>query len=170
MSAITTSAYQQLWFDALDTIKDEIIAPNSAGSQIETRYIAPDGRNDEQWLGYLRDANGKVDIWLMTFSMVNGLSGEDDQKGAVGTFNKPVSVIIDYFADYRQGTDASNSETEFLKKLIAVDLELEKRKGCLKGQTMIRDWNFILKLRRFETATTHWATGILNIWFSEVFI
>lgn len=178
MAGVTIEQYQTLFLDVLPTLADMIrtIAPDS---QIETRYIASDGRNDEAWLGNLRDHNGNVDIWLMTLNTINGLSEEDDRKGAVGTFTKPVTVVLDYYADYRIGIDHvgdvgsevyTNTEREFLKKILALDWSLENQKGCLHDGVLIRDWNFRLKLRRFETASCHWASGLINIEFSELFL
>lgn len=177
---ITTAQYQDKILGVLNTIKTDIIAPNSSGSHIETRYIASEGRDDEQWLGYLRDANNVVDIWLLTLNGLRGLSEDAESKGAVGTFSKPVSVVIDYYADYRQGVDVivnvdpevakTNTEHEFLKKVLAVDLAFEKKRGCLEPGIQIVQWDFRLKLRRFATATTHWASGILELRFDDLFL
>lgn len=175
---ITQTEYTQLLFDSLGLISDMIKDVDSS-AHVETRYIASEGKNDEQWLAYLRDENNIVDIWLLTFVGLTGLKEEDDRKGAVGTFTKPSAIVVDYFADYRQGVDAvgalgsetsTNTEREFLKKVFGLDYMLENQKGCLLNNILIRDWNFQLKLRRFDTATTHWASGIINLEFSELFL
>lgn len=179
MPAITTVQYQELMLSVLDLIKTDIITPNSAGSDIETRYITSEGRDDESWLGALRDATGNVDIWLLSYAGVLGLSPDATERGAVGTFVKPVRIVIDYFADYKQGLDAvgdvgsetvTNTEREFLKKLFAVDLALEGKRGCLASNIYIRGWDFQIRLRRFETATTHWASGILQLELTDLFL
>lgn len=172
----TTTQYQDLMFSVLDKIRDDIIEPNSSGSDIETRYIASEGRDDEAWLGYLRNSSGVVDIWLLTFTGLRGYDQENEQRGAVGTFTKPVSVVLDYYADYRQGVDydqpnsQTNTEHEFLKKLFAVDLALEQKRGCLDPNISIRDWDFRIKLRRFEQATCHWANGVLNLELTDIIL
>jgi len=172
----TTEQYQELVFGVLDFLKTDIIAPNSPGSAIETRYIAPEGNDDEQWLGFLRDDDMTVDIWLMTITQLAGLDQRDDRRGSVGTITKPMVIIFDYFADYRQGIDyvenvATNTEREFLKKILAVDLALENKKGCLDGdKIMINSWDFQLKLKRFDNATVHWANGLLRLDLTDVFI
>lgn len=178
--AITKDEYIELILGLLDTIKTDIITPNSSGSEIETRYIASEGRDDEQWLGYLRNSASVVDIWLLTISGLQGLGEDDDRKGATGTFTKPVRVVIDYYSDYRHGVDViedadpdvarTNTETEFLKKVLAVDLALEKKRGCLDSRIYIDKWDMILKLRRFETATTHWMSGVLEIGFTDIIL
>lgn len=177
--SITALEYQQVFFDTLASIRDDILAPSSPGSHIETRYIASEGRDDEQWLSYLRDQNGAVDIWLMTYSGLMGLNDDDQRGSATGEFTKPVSVVLDYYADYKQGLDVvgaigsettTNTEHEFLKKVLAVDLLLEKKRRCLQDNVEIKDWSFRLKLRRFDQATTHWASGLVNIDFSQLFL
>lgn len=173
---ITTEEYQNAVFAVLDYIKTDIITPNSPGSHIETRYIAPEGQDDEQWLGFLRDQNMVVDIWCMTIANLTGLPQEDERRGSVGTVTKPITIIIDYFADYRQGVDyvedvATNTEREFLKKVLAVDLALEQKKGCLDAdKILIRSWDYILKLKRFDNATVHWANGLLRLELVDLFI
>lgn len=179
MAGITITEYQTLILGTLDWIKIDILAPIAPDSHIETRYISSEGNNNEEWLAYLRDADNVVDVWLLTFNMFKGLSEADPNKGSVGTFTKPVTVVIDYYADYRFGSDVvgdvglestTNTEHEFLKKIVGVDLALENKKGCLKDSIMIVSWDFRLKLRRFDTATTHWASGILSLDFSELFL
>lgn len=160
-------------------IKTEIIAPNSPGSHIETRYISSEGRDDNKWLGYLRDDAGVVDLWLITYLDFKGTEEGGDSDVPVGTFTKPISVVLDYYADYKYGVDSigdvgsetkTNTEREFLKKVFAVDYELENRKGCLQGNILISGWDFRLKLRRFETATTHWMSGVLSLEFTDLFL
>lgn len=177
--AITKEEYIELILGVMDTIATDIITPNSSGSEIETRYIASEGRDDEQWLGYLRNSDGAVDIWLLTIAGLQGLGEDDDRKGATGTFSKPVRVVIDYYADYRHGVDvvgevgsetSTNTEREFLKKVLAVDLALEQKRGCLDSRIYIDKWDMILKLRRFETATTHWMSGVLEIGFTDIIL
>lgn len=179
MAEITTLEYQTLMIGILDVVKTQIISPNSSGSLIETRYISSEGMDDEQWLGALRDATGNVDIWLLTFGSLRGLDEDDSDKGATGTFNKPLSIVVDYFADYKQGLDAvgdvgsesvTNTEREFLKKLFAVDLAIEKKRGCLQDNIFIRSWDFRIRLRRFETATVHWASGMMQLEVTDLFL
>lgn len=173
---MTVTEYQDLLFSVLDKIKTDIISPNSTGSEIETRYITSEGRNDDSWLGVLRNTNGVVDIWLLTFLTSIGLSQEDASRGAVGTFTKPVSVLLDYYADYRQGVDydqlngQTNTEREFLKKLFAVDFALENKRGCLDTKISILSWDFRYKLRRFEQATCHWGSGVLNLELTDIIL
>jgi hypothetical protein len=172
---ISVADYQALLLGVAETVKTTIIAPNSTGSHIETRYIASEGRDDESWLGYLRDTNNVVDIWLITCNYLVGASEENAENRAVGTFNKPYTLTVDYFADYKQGVDfvdtvATNTEHEFLKKLFAVDLALEKNRHCLGNKLYIQTWSFRTKLRRFQTATTHWANGIINFEFDGIIL
>jgi hypothetical protein len=167
---ISPTEYADLILGAKTTLKNDIIVPNSPGSGVETRYIAPDGRDDEGWLGFLRDNNGVVDIWLMMVSGLRGVAME--QRDSVGTFPKPVSLIVDYYADYRQGTDLVNTEEVFTRNLLAVDLALEQAQGCLGGDSRVKilSWDFRVRLRRFETATCHWGNGVINLEFNELFL
>lgn len=168
MAALTSTEYADLLLGALDTLKDDIIAPNSAGSDIETRYISSIGFDEESWLGQLRDETGNVDIWLMTVTGLRGLSQRDLQDAPVGGTVKPVNIVMDYYADYRHGTDGSNTERAFLRKLFAVDWALELKRGCLANRIYIDGWDFRVKLRRWEQATTHWASGVINLRFDEI--
>lgn len=176
---MTGIQYASLILSALDLVKTDIITPNSTGSQIETRYIASEGVDDEQWLGYLRDSNSVVDIWLLTVASVRGLDQNDEDRGSVGAFNKPVTLICDYYADYHQGLDAvgavgsetvTNTEREFIKKMLQVDFALENKRGCLSGNIYIKSWDFRFKLRRFQQATTHWASGEIILSFGDIIL
>lgn len=169
---ITAEQYIDLVLGVRDLIKDEIVAPNSPGSVIETRWIAPNGQDDEEWLAYLRDNAGNVDIWLMTIVGLAGLAQESQERGSVGTFAKPLSIALDHHYDYLMGTDESHTEQTFLERALKVDLALEKRKGCLDadGRILIRSWSFEMRLRRFKTASTHWLMGRLQLEFIDLFL
>jgi len=177
--SLTPTQYAALVLSGLDLLKTTIIAPNSTGSIIETRYISSEGDSDEQWVGFLRDEDRVVDRWLLTVTSVDGLSQQDPLRGSVGTFNKPVTVVCDYYADYHHGPDAvgvvgsetvTNTEREFIKKVLAVDFALENKRGCLGGNIFIDRWNFQTRLRRFETATTHWANGFITLRFGDIIL
>lgn len=170
MAAITTEEYQTILLGMLPTIKTDVIDPNADGSLVITRYITSEGNDDEQWLGNLRDADGKVDIFLLTFNLIVGKRDEDRKDDPPGTFTKPLSVVIDFFYDYQQGIDTDNSEEEFLKKLFAVDLALEKKRGCLSPNLWISGWNFRIRIKRFTTASTHWAQGVLDLRLTDIFV
>jgi len=177
MAALTGIQYATLVLGALDTVRTDIIAPNSPNSEIETRYIASIGFDEEGWLGQLRDDTNNVDIWLLSVASLRGLDEQSLATVPIGTFNKPVTLVMDYYADYKHGKDAvgvvgsetvTNTEREFLKKLLAVDNALERKRGCLTGNIFIDGWDFRIKLRRWEQATTHWASGTLNLRFDSV--
>ena len=179
--ALTRIEYIQLVLGSLELIKTEIIEVVAPDSLVNTRYIASEGRDDESWLGYLRDTDGTVDRWLLTISGFHGLdrNAQTDDPAPVGTFTKPISVVVDYYADYQHGLDAvgaigsetvTNTEREFLKKVLGVDFELEQRYGCLNSNILIKDWDFQLKLRRFNQATTHWASGVINLEFTDLIL
>ena len=169
---MTSEQYITLLFAGATYIKDNIISPNSAGSTIETRYITSEGNNDEDWIGHLRGTDGKANIWLITFLGLQGLGKENN---AVGTTDKRVRILLDFFYDYRQGVDyvedeSTNSEREFLTRLFGVDFALEQKKGCLTNGIEILDWNFSIKLKRFNNDTTHWAQGVLNLEYSAIIL
>lgn len=166
---MTLEQYQNLIFSTVDYIATNLIAPIEGDSQIATRYITSEGQNDEDWIGYLRNDSGIVDIWLITIVGFRGLPGE--QK-AVGTFDKPITILIDYFADYRQGlnfddTDLddikTNTERKFLKKVIALDFALENLTDCLPNGTLIESWETRMSLKKFTSDTTHRSTTVLNL-------
>lgn len=178
MAVITTLEYQTLLFSIPEALADmiEAIAPDSG---VEKRYISSEGKNDDEWLGYLRNAAGVVDLWLLTFNGLTGLEEGNEAKGATGTFTKPLSVVMDYWADYHQGVDTigavgsettTNTEREFLKKVFAIDLALEKKRGCLQNNIRIIKWDFRIKLRRFPQATTHWMSGIIDLEVQDIFL
>ena len=112
---MTKQEYKDKLNAILEFFKTSIITPNSNDSEIVTRYITSSGLNDEQWLGFLRGKNnGKTDIWLLTISELKGLGA--GQKAVSGS-TKRIQLAVDYFSDYRQGTDASNSEQSFRDKV-----------------------------------------------------
>lgn len=158
---MTKEEYLAKYFEILDWVKDDIITPNSTGSAIKTRFITSQGAKDEQWLGYLRDLSaGKTDIWLLTFNELRGLGFANKE---IGSTTKDVAMEIDYFYDYRQGTDAENSEITFLTNILFTDYALEEKQGmCGVEGVKIKDWSFKLRLKRFTNDTTHWMTGIIN--------
>lgn len=159
---MTKQEYKDKLNAILEFFKTSIITPNSNGSEIVTRYITSSGLNDEQWLGFLRGKNnGKTDIWLLTISELKGLGA--GQKAVSGS-TKRIQLAVDYFSDYRQGTDASNSEQSFRDKVFGVDFDLEKKQGlCGLDNIRLIDWTFKLKLKRFVNDTTHWAIGVINL-------
>lgn len=167
---MTVEEYQDKFFSTLDYISTGLIAPISPLSRRETRYITSRGQDEESWIGTLRNDDGVVDIWLITLVSLTGLP--DEQKGGVGTWDKPFSVYIDYFADYRQGYDydssnpadiKTNSEREFLKKQIALDYTLENLPSCFPNGIWIINWEQRFSLKAFSTDTTHRAQVVLNL-------
>lgn len=175
---ITLTEYQDKLFSTVDYVAANLIRPIDANSLIKTRYITSQGNDDESWIGYLRDdtrisnefPSGVVDIWLITISGLRGLP--QDQKGMVGGFNKPFSLYIDYFADYRQGLDfddsnlsdiKTNSEREFAKKVFAFDFALENITDCLPNGVYIQDYDIRCSLRKFSSDTAHRAACVLNL-------
>jgi hypothetical protein len=170
MPSITTEQYKALMLGILPLVKSDIIVPNAQSSKVITRYITSEGASDEAWLGNLRDDDGKVDIFLLTFNLIVGKREEDRREDPPGTFTKPLSVVIDYFYDYQQGTDDEYSEKVFLENLFAVDLALEKKRGCLTPNLWITGWNFRTRIKRFTNASTHWAQGVLDLRMSDIFV
>ncbi len=166
---MTGLEYYNRYVGLADAMKGKIetVAPDSS---IDTRYISSEGRNDDQWISYIRDAAGVVDRWMITLSSLTGVSeGEGDSGSApVGMFHKPGTLVVDYYADYRYGTDASNTEAEFLKKVMAFDLELEKSRRCLQTNVEILNWTLTMRLRRFETAATHWMSSNITFRFTDL--
>jgi hypothetical protein len=126
---------------------------------IETRYISGDGRDLELWRGNLLAASPAphetVNVWCFAYLGQQGLpSGQDE---AIGSFDKPVSLGIDYFFDYYFGTDENNSENVFNEKVRAFDLILEKIKTCLPNNAEIVAWNCRTTIQRFDKKSTHIA-------------
>lgn len=169
---MAVSDYITKLFAVADNIAQNVIRPINTDSLIKTRYITSQGQDDEQWIGLLRDEarGGIVDIWLITFSGLRGLP--QDQKGMMGGFDKPVSLYIDYFADYRQGLDyddsnpssiKTNSEREFLSKVFAFDYALEKVSTCLPNGVQIESYDIRLSLKQFSSDTAHRAACVLNL-------
>lgn len=165
---MTSSEYQTFLFGALDKVKTQILIPNVGSSRIKTRYITSEGSDDEQWIGKLRDENNVTDIWMVTAQMVIGRTEEQRQVDPVGTFTKPLTLMLDFFYDYKQGTDDSNSEKEFLEKVFAVDFALENKRGCLQDNIRINGWGFRLGIKRFVNSSAHFASGILNLEIQDI--
>lgn len=165
---MSLQTYQQFIFDTVQYIADNVIRPIDANSSIETRYITSEGQGDENWIGFLRNGAGVVDIWLITVAGLSKRTGAEG--GGVGFFLKPLTVYIDYFADYRQGLDynqtsgATNSEYEFLKKVFAFDYAMEISKQCLgdSSRTII-SYDIRIALKKFVSDTTHRASIVLNL-------
>lgn len=166
---MTIEEYQEKLFAIPEYIKTNLITPITGDSLIKTRYITSEGVDDEQWIGYLRDEdrNDIVDIWLITFAGGEGLPPEN--KGMIGGFDKPVSLYIEYLADYRQGLDynedtgATNSEREFLKKVWAFDFKLESITDCLPNQVFIESHSYRLNIKQFSSDSCHRAQFVLNL-------
>lgn len=180
--SVKEQTYLTRLFGILDALRDNIIRPIDANSLIKTRYITSEGVDTEQWIGMLRDElrtsaiypSGVVDIWLMTFSGLRGLP--QAQKGAIGVFDKPVQIYIDYFADYRQGLDydatdpddiKTNSEREFLTKCFLFDYKLENATTCLTSGVEVQSFDIRFSLKQFNTDTCHRAACVLNLLVSE---
>lgn len=175
---MTGLEYADKYFDFVRALKG-LVEGVSPTSDIDTRYISSNGRNDDEWIAYLTNPAGVVDRWMIT---AQGFMGEaevleDPNAAPVGRFQKPMNIVVDYFADYRFGEDVvgavgaettTNTEHEFIKKLLALDLELEKKRRCLQTNVEILNWTFTMRLRRFKTATTHWASGNLTIRFTDL--
>lgn len=173
----TALQYQTAYFGFVEALKT-LIETNSPDADVETRYIVSEGSNGEQWLAYLRDDEGVVDKWMIT---VMQFAGQNQEQGAniapIGGEYKPFRLTVDYFADYRHGLDVvgtigaettTNTEHEFLKKVMAVDLALEKSRRCLHNEFEILNWTFNLRLRRFDTASVHWANGIVDVRYTGI--
>lgn len=182
---MTVLDYQNLILGILDTFKtvildsDNAISTNidSTTSGVETRYITSEEADQEQWLGYLRNANKIVDIFLITVSGLKGQSDEDTL-APVGAYEKPLTVIIDYFADYHFGIDETkdvdgntvetNTEREFQKKVIALDFWLEHNRDCLPNDSRILKWVVKSGIKNFLTGATHIAKFDIDIVFQDI--
>lgn len=165
---MTIEEYQNTFFGFLGYIKDEIIKAQIApDSDIETRYITSEGADNEQWIGMLRNSQtDKVDIWLLTISGLRGLPSSAKQPG--GVFDKPFFLVIDYYADYKQGTDEENTEREFDKKMLALDLILEQNQECFYEGVKITSWEMTKKIQRFSSASCHRLHCVLNLMWTEL--
>lgn len=167
---MTNDAYLDLILGLLEKIKEDIILPNVEASRVITRYITSEGVDDEGWLAHLKDDDGKVDIFLLTFNLIVGKDERSRLEDPTGTFEKPISVTIDYFYDYTQGMAVDNSEKRFLSNVLVVDNALENKRGCLDSKIQIDGWTFRLKIKRFANASTHWMSGVINLKLQDLFL
>lgn len=144
----------------------EALNPNSG---LEIRYITGEGRDDESWRGNLLASSpdgDKVDLWCMTITMSQGLPAAE--LGAVGSFDKPFGIAIDYFLDWDFGTDETNSEDVFNAKINAFEYVLEQIRTCLPDACEIESWMTRRMIKRFTNASTHIAKCDLALKFSEL--
>ncbi len=174
MAAITISEYQELVFGAVEYLANTVIrGVTGMNSEIETRYITSEGTDDESWLGFLRKQNSTdVDIWLVT---LQNTSSANIREG-VGHINKPLSLVVDYFTHYRFGRDVTatetNTEREFHKKVLALDLTFELKRSCLNSDDFpdveIEGWTFKTGIKRFATDSCHFLHGDVRLKFNEI--
>jgi DNA modification methylase len=148
-------------------LKSDVIVPNSPGSEVVTRFITSEDTNLVDWVANYRNTAGEVNLWMINML---ALRSSDEATNAVGTMDKPVDIILDFFFDYRQGTDASNSEEMFLDRLFSVDWILEGKRQCFPNGVRLLDWRFDIKLKPFSTDTTHWAQGVLKFQFDGIIL
>jgi hypothetical protein len=143
----------------------EVFSPESG---IEIRYITGEGRDDELWRGNLLSASlpprDKVDVWCLTILGQQGASLGGSE--AIGSFDKPFQIGIDYFYDYDFGTDMFNSEDDFNSKIAGFDFILEEIRTCLPNGCEIKDWTCRRAIKRFTNASTHQAKFDLNLIFN----
>jgi hypothetical protein len=164
-------AYQTIFSDLLKTIAGyieayELTYPPADQAGIATRYITSEGRDDERWRGHLlteSPGRKKVNVWCLTVLMNQGLPFDKDE--AIGSFNKPYSIGIDYFYDWDFGNDTKNSEDFFNKKVDGFDFILEQIRTCLPNNADIDSWVFRRMIRQFTNASTHVAKGDLLLTF-----
>jgi hypothetical protein len=83
-------------------LKSDVIVPNSPGSEVVTRFITSEDTNLVDWVANYRNTAGEVNLWMINML---ALRSSDEATNAVGTMDKPVDIILDFFFDYRQGTD-----------------------------------------------------------------
>ncbi len=94
----------------------------------------------------------------------------------IGTIDKPIELVLDFFYNYRQGlnydadTETTNSEREFMERLLAVDYFLEQKRNCLPNGIQLLDWEFNIRLKPFTNDTTHWAQGVLKFRFDGIIL
>lgn len=173
MPAITTTEYIDYVLGAMEFFAQNVIREiTGPDSEINTRYITSEGRDEESWLAYLRKEDGTVDTWMVT---LRNLKLSADERNSIGSFDKTIHLVADYWTDYKYGVDyndsanTTNTEREFLKKVLAFDLAMEKKRGCLDSvsypQVLIEDHNFTAGLKRFKDASCHFLRGDVTLVF-----
>lgn len=174
---LTAQEYVDKILSVLDIFKTQILSI-SPTSEVETRYITSEKADQEQWKGYLT-VDGKVDMWLITIGRVTG-ENQENSDAPMGTFNKFVSITIDYFADYHHGLDVTkdedtgeeintNTEHEFQKKFLAFDFFLEKnRNNCLLPNCQIISWTAPVGIKNFTTGATHIIKFTIELKFLDL--
>lgn len=161
------SDYQQIFVDIVNTFAGYIEAV-SEDSGIETRIVSSNGRDDEKWRGALLSASKtktEVNVWYITFSQSDFLTEEENEPNS---FNKPFSLGIDFFFDYKFGTDLENSEQTFNEKVTAFEFIIETIRNnaesdCLPHGCQIESGSIKRGIKRFNNASTHFAKGDFNL-------
>lgn len=169
------TAYHQKFVDVVKFIAGyiEALCPNSG---IEIRLITGEGRGAEgmeKWRGHMiaLSPTEKVDLWTLTITMSEiSKLGQDE---AIGSFDKPWGIGIDYAYDWEFGTDASNTEDVFQSRVDAVEYVLERIRTtssatCLPHGCCIESGLFRRMITRFSNASTHIAKGDFALKFSEL--
>jgi len=147
----------------------------SPDSGLEVRYITSEGRDDERWRGALLSRSpdeNKVDVFCLTVTMSEMLALGNDE--ATGSFDKPISVGIDYYFDYEFGADSvedeegniaeyKNSEDFFNDKVDGLEYILEQKRTCLPHNAEIVTGLFRRMIKQFSNASTHIAKGDFSI-------
>jgi len=147
----------------------------SPDSGLEIRYITSEGRDDERWRGALlakSPSEEKVDVFSLTITMTEMLALGADE--ATGSFDKPISIGIDYYYDYEFGADSTededgnleeirNSEDFFNRKVDGLEFILEQKRTCLPHNAEIVTGLFRRMIKQFTNASTHIAKGDFSI-------
>lgn len=162
---MTQAEYIAAIEDVLEWFKD-LIQTIDADAEVSLRYITSVGDDDEQWLGYLRDADGNVNRWLVTLRRLTGLPLSE--KGTINGFNKPLVVSVEYLADYQQGTDLANTEVPFRAKMLALDYLFETNATCGPNGLILSTWQTDILLRQFSSATVHWGRTTIELRLDDI--
>lgn len=151
---MTESEFQEIFANLHQAIVNKIKSVVPAETKVLGRDVS-DVNNEKIWIGRLKDANGKIHCWTVSYQ---GCDSSGDTAIAANVFT-PVFNIIGYHY-YEFGTEADNSTVNFAAEINAL------RYAFMNELTLGQEW--VCEHKGFHDQTSVLYMDGQQVHFSKV--
>lgn len=131
--------------------------PNPA-CELEKRYILTGQTSDEDWVASLRNSTTNK-IRIMVMLMTELPIGQLERTAGGSMFNPNINFIFELYHQYEMGTDAVNSENDFISDAARWQYALGGPGRRVGSQGVIENISMKLGIRPSKVQPMHYGRG-----------
>lgn len=161
---MTSAEYVDFVMSVLSDFKAACRAELPAECEMETRYVLGGQGNDQDWLASLRKSDGNIRKFIILCAdLPVGLLGATQ---AGRNFASSIVFNLELYHSYEMGSDASNTEKEFISDAARVQYAIGKNRALgTPKKAVIERGGLRLGIRPSSVEAIHMGRGevVINL-------